>query len=67
MPQIPYKADFARKFSKNVCLVTSMVDISFQGAGMSRVRPEMEFSDQVDVVLKKSGWKILKIEGDTWG
>ena len=30
--------------------VTFMADTSLQGAGMSRVSPEMEFSDRVDVV-----------------
>ena len=34
--------------------VTFMADTSLQGAGMSRVSPEMEFSDRVDIVLKKS-------------
>ena len=30
--------------------VTFMADTSLQGAGMSRVSPEMEFSDRVDIV-----------------
>ena len=30
--------------------VTFMADTSLQGAGMSRVSPEMEFSDRVDMV-----------------
>ena len=33
--------------------VTFMADTSLQGAGMSRVSPEMEFSDRVDIFLKK--------------
>ena len=31
--------------------VTFMADTSLQGAGMSRVSPEMEFSDRVDIFL----------------
>ena len=39
--------------------VTFMADTSLQGTGISRVSPEMEFSDRVDIFCKKSHQKIL--------
>jgi len=38
---------------------TLVLDTSLQGAGISRVSSEMEFSARVDIVLKKSHDKIL--------
>ena len=39
--------------------VTFMADTSLQGAGISRVSPDSCFSDNVDIFIKKSHWKIL--------
>ena len=56
------QTEIFRFLGKWICLTTFMVDTSLQGAGMSRVSPEMAFSHRVDIFQKKILSKNIKFQ-----